>query len=82
MAYIDKMCEHPGCRARAVRRYDSPIKQYCKKHIIHWSGVVSGNMVRYACNWAVHANSTKVTDIKRKVTCKNCLRILKNKVRE
>jgi len=50
-----------------------------RNKIIHWTGVVSGNIVRYNCNWAVNPNPDKVTNNYRKVTCKNCLRELKKK---
>lgn len=33
---------------------------------------------RYACNWAIGANKQKMTDDRKKVTCKNCRRIMKN----
>jgi hypothetical protein len=32
----------------------------------------------YTCNWAVRISEDKITTKKDKVTCKNCLRIIKN----
>jgi hypothetical protein len=32
----------------------------------------------YTCNWAVRISQDKITSKKNKVTCKNCLRIIRN----
>lgn len=57
------------------------------KRIVVWSEVGIKNTVHYAlkhdkrlvylCNWACWATESKMTKIKSRVTCKNCIRKMK-----
>jgi len=47
--------------------------------IMHW-GIMKFGTKYYICNQAVKASEDKITDYHSKVTCKNCLKILKGEV--
>ena len=52
------------------------------KKIIHYAfkRTIAPDVERivYTCNWACGVSLDKITSQKKKVTCKNCLRIIKN----
>ena len=50
------------------------IKHY--KFLVHIT--TKKSKIVYLCNWAISPNRNKLTNDINKVTCKNCLRILKN----
>ena len=47
--------------------------------IMHW-GIMKFGTKYYICNQAVKATESKITDYHYKVTCKNCLQIIKDEI--
>ena len=65
------------CEKCYIDKY-TPKKYYKKKTLLHYQLEINKNRKVYLCNWACNTTKDKLTKNKKRVTCKNCLRLLKN----